>query len=472
MDGSSLGMRLPGETLAPWDEAVSEPELGQNSTPVESAPPVPKSEVRWDMAFFGVMLYVVVEYSRLPAMFPILGYLQLGKLAVVFALLGHLTSRKQNTNVRQSVSYVDKIFTWLAVAVFLGALLAEYKIVAFAGLGDVVTWLVIYIILSRVVNTSWRMRTVIFVWLLLNLKMAQFVVRGYAMYSASGMNEMDLVSHGVGAGSTGFFSNSADLGVAMCVAWPIAISLLFARQKGLVRWVALACTFACLGAILLCGSRGAVVGAAAISVVAWLRAPKKLVAFFMVILICAGIYLVLPDASKKRFQSASTPDQDSTAHHRLLLWGAGLRMFADYPLTGVGIRNYPQVRRAHYPIEELNYIASVPHSSYIEGIAELGLAGFVPVLLLWTAILRLNAKTRKILLQAGPQQRRSYEFCLAGGLDLALIGYMASGAFVAVLWYPHTWVLLGLSAALHQIVLINQQNSSNAVPAAISHRAA
>jgi O-antigen ligase len=294
-------------------------------------------------------------------------------------------------------------------------------------------------------------------FLLLNLKLAQFVVRNYLAGSAVASDQLTFVANGVGAGSTGFFGNSADLGVAMCVAWPIAIALLFARQKGLfTRLVAWAGAFACLGAILLCGSRGAVVGAAAVSLGAWIKTPKKLIAMFMVILIAAGIYLVLPEASKERFRSAEDPHQDVTAHHRLQLWKAGLRMFADYPVFGVGIHNFPWVRQRHYPIDIYNYVISVPHSSFIEGISELGLLGFTPLVLIWISYFRLNSKTRKILVRAGPEGRRSFEYCLAVGLDLALIGYFGSGAFVAVLWYPHIFVMTGLTAALHQVAQSKQ----------------
>ncbi len=122
---------------------------------------------------------------------------------------------------------------------------------------------------------------------------------------------------------------------------PLRCRVLAARPKFWTRMVALGGTFACLGAILLCGSRGAVVGAAAVTLGAWVKTPKKVIAMFMAVLIVAGIYLVLPQASTERFRSAEHPETDETAHHRLELWKAGMRMFADNPIFGVGINNYP-----------------------------------------------------------------------------------------------------------------------------------
>jgi hypothetical protein len=79
----------------------------------------------------------------------------------------------------------------------------------------------------------------------------------------------------------------------------------------------------------------------------------------------------------------------------------------------------------------------------------LGIAGIAPFLALWILSFTMNSQTRKRLLAEDPNNRRSFEYCFAAGLDLAMVGYLASGAFVAVLYYPHLWVLLGLTSGLH-----------------------
>jgi len=62
----------------------------------------------------------------------------------------------------------------------------------------------------------------------------------------------------------------------------------------------------------------------------------------------------------------------------------------------------------------------------------------------------VNALTRRrMLAQDKVAGRRTFEYCLAQGLDLALVGYMASGAFVSILNYPHLWILAGLSVGLY-----------------------
>jgi O-antigen ligase len=134
---------------------------------------------------------------------------------------------------------------------------------------------------------------------------------------------------------------------------------------------------------------------------------------------------------------------------RIVFWKAGLKMLRDNPLLGVGPRNFSQVRLQEYLDFEGPVKAYVPHSIYIQALSELGLLGTAPMVMLWVLVFRLNSKTRKRLLAQDPGNRRSFEYCLASGLDLGMVGYLSSGAFVAVLYYPHHWLILGLSLGLY-----------------------
>jgi O-antigen ligase len=408
------------------------------------------AESRWQLGFLGLVAYFIVEYSQLQLMYPVLQPLALGKVAVLLAAMGYLLAPKATHvgGVKQGV--VDKTFLVLVLAAFFSMLLAQHTEEAWNGFLDLLRWAVVYFIVSRLVDNSWHLRAICFVWLLLNFKMGQFVCRTYATWRGTGVDEMTLVSHGIGG--TGWFANAADIGVAMCVIWPVAICLLFSRPRGLYRLLLIGASAACLGAILLCGSRGAVVGAVVVVIAVLVKNPKKTAALLMIVLLAIGLWLVFPEASKERFRSARTPDQDQTAHHRLVLWKAGIKMWADNPIFGVGLNNFPLVRWSRYPIDINDGVLSVAHNLYIQGISELGLVGMLPMIMLWLNLFRANASSRKMLLSMGSEQRRSFEYCLAAGLDLGCIGYLASGTFVSVLWYPHTFVLLGLSVALENVV--------------------
>ncbi len=114
MEGLPASLELAGastaspDTYTPWDpeDDVSEPE--------SPAPPRQKDK-HWDLAFFGAMTYVLVEYTRLPAMFPSLQILQLGKVAVLSGLLGYLVAGQRKNSVRGSIAHIDVMFAWILV---------------------------------------------------------------------------------------------------------------------------------------------------------------------------------------------------------------------------------------------------------------------------------------------------------------------------------------------------------------------
>ncbi len=400
-------------------------------------------KARWSLAFVGILGYVFVEYTRLAAMFPPLQYLHLGKVAVAIALGGLILSPVRLGRRAGESRLLDRCVWCFALVALASAAFATSKDLAVEYVGYFARWAIIYLVISRVVSNTWRLRGFLFLLLLLNLKLAQFVIRSYFFEVSLGRDEMNLAMLGVGAGSTGFFSNSADFGVAMCVIWPIAASLLFAKPKGWWRLLLLAGAVLFPLAALLCGSRGAVLGAAAVALAAWVRSSRKLVAACLAMLFVLGVVMFYPEASKERMRSAWNWEKDKTASARVHLWKFGLTLFAEHPILGVGPGNFPVARGVQ------NLSETVAHSTYVETLSEYGLAGALTVALAVFAFFLLNARTRRQLLVQDKEVTKRFEYCLSYGLDLAMIGYLVSGAFVSVLTYPHLWLLMALGVGLN-----------------------
>ncbi len=62
----------------------------------------------------------------------------------------------------------------------------------------------------------------------------------------------------------------------------------------------------------------------------------------------------------------------------------------------------------------------------------------------------VTARIRKRADLLGPPGR--FAGLTARGLDGAMIGFLVSGSFVTVLFYPYLWFAIGLTAALEQMV--------------------
>ena len=422
--------------------------------PTQDASRAAQAEPHWNLAYGAVLGYMFVEYSNLPSMYPALQYLQLGRILLVLSAVGLLISPRLRKE-RSASGGVDLTFFVFMLACFLSVVFARHQAPAWDGWIDLFRWFVIYYVISRTLTNSWRLRIFVLLMLLLNLKMAQFAIRSYFMEVSWGRSEQFLSQHGVGAGTTSFFGNPGDFGVAMCVVWPLAGSLLFGETKRLWRLALLGCFTAFLGAILLCGSRGAVVGAIATGLAAWGRNPKRIAGALMILFVLLGTYYFLPEANKARMHSALHWEQDETASLRIRIWKAGWNMFEDHPILGVGLRNFSPTYEQDYTWVRQKY-AWAPHSIYVQALSEIGLAGTLPLLVFWFLFLRLNARTRRHLQTLGLADRRSFEYRLSLGLDLALVGYLVSGAFLTVLFYPHLWYLLGLTVSLHNACLQKQ----------------
>ena len=189
-------------------------------------------------------------------------------------------------------------------------------------------------------------------------------------------------------------------------------------------------------------------GAAIVALIGVWKSPKRIAGIFMVLIMGLAFLFVMPKASKARLQSGFHPDADKTATIRLNLWGAGLRMFKDHPILGVGPANFPPEYLLYHPDSDPEVKLWVPHSIYIEALSELGLTGSAILGIVWLLLFRMNSRTRRNLQLLGPEGTRLFEYYLSIGLDLAFLGFLVSGAFLTVLYYPHLWLLLGLSAGL------------------------
>jgi O-antigen ligase len=416
-------------------------------------------DVRWGLDYFGLLGYLFVEYTRIAVVYPALAPLQLGKVTLLTAMLGLLASPAPPSAA--SNGRVKAAVIALGAATALSALAAHYKVFPIAPLLNMPEQLIAVFLLGRFVSNRWRQQGVLLLIMLTMMKVAQHGLRVYHAEHGRAENEMAFVQFGIIGGGGGFYDNSADLGVAMCVVFGLALALFQANIGRKSRLLYLIGVLAFGSLIVVCGSRGAIVGASAIILAAWIKSPKKTWAPVFVILFVVALVFLMPHASRDRFQSAEHWQNDKTANHRVLLWQAGLRMWHDNPIFGVGPANYQYVRAAKYRIdvdEDMDRRAYVCHSLYIEIVSELGTLGALAVITIIIFYFATTWKIRHRLRSIGADVQ-SWEFCLCSGCELAMIGYLVSGAFVSVFWYPHIWVLTGIVMGLNTSTELLEQSS-------------
>jgi len=212
-----------------------------------------------------------------------------------------------------------------------------------------------------------------------------FVASMLTLYNfASGTTAAQLeAARGVERWEEGRYSimgvNENDLGLMLAMAVPLIIYLVIRVRSNVMRmflWIQLV---ACIAAILLTGSRGALISAAIASAMLplsfrFLPASQK----FAAALACAGaaacaIFFV-PAGTWGRLLLFSTELTQGTLTHRTLIWSAGLAAFREHPFLGIGSGAY-----AATVLKVVN-VSYVAHNTFLSVLVELGVLGALLVL--------------------------------------------------------------------------------------------
>lgn len=127
------------------------------------------------------------------------------------------------------------------------------------------------------------------------------------------------------------------------------------------------------------------------------------------------------------------------------MWGAGLRMFRDHPLTGVGLQDLHALYdryRSPLAVERAGHL----HNVFVQIAAQMGVIGLAAFAWLYASLVRAAAAGLRPLLA-----RRGVAAGLKLGVVAALAGFVVAGLFEwnfgdEELLYP-LYLLVGLAWA-------------------------
>lgn len=245
-----------------------------------------------------------------------------------------------------------------------------------------------------------------------------------------------------------FMEGNTFIGLAFTMVLPLMIVLARDEKRVWLKnllYVAVAMTVV---STIFTYSRGAYLGLAAIIPLIFWRSKRKWLAF--VILLAAGILTVqlLPE---KVYQRAETIEshEDRSANQRLQSWAVAWNLASDHPLTGGGFNfEYAPKDDAWLSYGSEKYAWALSHSSAAHSIyfQVLGQHGFVAfamyiALLIGTllSLQRLRSRARKL---PGMEWVGNY----ATGLQIGMVGYMVSGAFLSSAYFDLAYLFYALTA--------------------------
>jgi len=209
--------------------------------------------------------------------------------------------------------------------------------------------------------------------------------------------------------AVGTFGATDVMGMATVVSFGLicALGLALGRTSVRQRAIAVGCALALLVPLALSFSRGAWIATAATCVIQLVLAGLRRALKVGAVAVAAGVILVggfgvgsamLQERIDSITQVTDAPDQSVV--DRYTMWAAAVDMWREQPLTGVGLKGFPEYRDAHASLalsagSDTEGAGAAfrkqpllsPHNMYLLVLAEQGLIGLLALAGSWLALL-------------------------------------------------------------------------------------
>ena len=406
------------------------------------------------VGFYLVLAYLLFEFGRPQELIPGIRVIPFGTGLSVLILLKVLMSGKLDFSRLQTKLWFP-LFAIMAIHVPL-AVNNYWALMTFK---DMFLLYCVYLGIVTFVDSLEKMMMLIKIWL------------GTHVFLAV----MGVAKGGVGIGA--WMGDENDFCMVMNMVVPFGYFLLFATTGTVQKMKHLGFLGTFILAAMASLSRGGFMGLAAVGAYCWYRSPKKLNALIVVVVAVLFMVLLAPEKYWDEIASSTSEEtmgEEGTGGARLYTWGIGMDMFFANPIIGIGQSNFPWTfdkYEAGQQFHERSFGGRQAHSAWVTLISELGLAGIVII----GAMLLQCYKDLKLVrtrfapvksrqkhgqtVQAG-EDMRAY---LARAMEGSLIGFIVSGVFISILWYPSLWIMLAFVVALRNI---SETQSGEALPAA------
>lgn len=339
-------------------------------------------------------------------------YLGIGCL---FVALVYLAAR--TTPLRLFEGWQPKLFVGFGVATIMSFLIAGPDMaVEVSPLSNWVSFVLLFFTTAVLLDSVERLR-----WTLLAL------VGGVAFTSLHLLREWQAY----GSSRPGWVTGDPNY-FALTALLVMPLGLLLALRQGLPRiqrLFCLGCFLVTLFAFALAGSRGGLLGLVVGGLVMTWRSRHRW-RYFIAGGVLVAVLALTPTSPVERLLNPGHGDQRST-NDRLALLAAGVRMFEDNFLTGIGVGKYKGVVGMYGAVDER--LRNVAHNTYMEVANELGIVGILAFAAIFYGSLR---RVRSIPRPAPTPLIETAALGIELGLISAVIGiFFLSALHVRLLWF-------------------------------------
>lgn len=245
------------------------------------------------------------------------------------------------------------------------------------------------------------------------------------------------------SGLGGFMSDNNTLALAMAMA---AGLLWYGRHmvsSRLARGTLFIMFFATVAAVIMSHSRGGALSVLIVLLMIAARSGRAVRATALIaVLLAPPVYLVR-ETWFARLSTLEAPQQEASAMSRLVYAQSALKLWADYPFTGVGFGTENQRLVWHrYVPPQYAEGAQVIHNTYLQILADCGIFAFV----LYTALLFGTV----VALQRSVRRMRARDLAAAAypmAIQSALVAFAVGSTFLSRVSFDFYYILLMLASA-------------------------
>lgn len=383
-------------------------------------------------SYWLLLVFLFLLYANLPLVLPALDALRPAKVVAGLALIALIVERASGGQGLDFAWPEGSLLLAFLGAAALSALTALWPRLAAENVTDLLLkTTIVFFFIVNCANTERRLRGVMWTMVIGGLLPAAGALKNYMQGN---------VFQGR-AGWVGIFGNPNELAYSLVILLPLA-AFLATGLSLLPRLALLGCAIVYVAAILVTFSRSGLLGLAAVMALCAWRKRSILLYGLIALFLVAGV--ILAGRFWTRGEGFSDLKDDTTVRQRLATSEAGLAMFADHPLLGVGLGCSVIAWPLYAPEGLYTKGALVTHNTFVQALGETGALGFIPfILFIGFGLYHVS----KVALQSADRGLAN----LGAGIKIAVWGFVVcglSGGYVLT-WFPY--ILLGLAASAWRI---------------------
>jgi O-antigen ligase len=408
--------------------------------------------------FPALLLYLLLVAVR-----PQEGIAQLEAIHVerLFAVLAILGWGLQAGVRRAPVTFSRGVAGWLVayvVVCFCSIFTSLWKLAAVDAWIELLKAVVLFFLISQLVDSPRRLIVILAVFALGHLWMAGESIR---LYYSEGYDYMRM---GILRATTSSVSRGDPNSLAASLLLAVCLGIYTIRSRAGVFWRLMWFCVICAGGfvVVLTGSRAAMSAALFMLFYVWLRSRKKLVVAACAVIVVAGVWLAMPLQYKDRFMTTfdfeRNPSAGESARGRITGLRVGAQMFLDRPLLGVGVGNFSVAHAMRYSspdyrswLQAHNLLAQVAGETGLLGV--IAFAGFVIASMRLAGRLSTPPRPVPVVRSNGGAVSRANPppgaAPLTGSDDASFIGSVARASLASF------WLLLFLGLFSHNVMRFN-----------------